>query len=539
MAQIIQCFEPQARPSQINLAVEPGDEFSIYALQDIGETARGLRSTILRKSTEPPPRSAVFIFEVAVQAVGERTTLRVRRVNSKVAVELIRPDLRSRVSANTEIKSGSRFEAILPDMRTVNFGMQLEAGLGHSAKGSVGGGGGSKAKALASLASSMWLVPTAMAIFSSPKARVVAALQRFAKRLGISPGVLMIFLGVLVPVVVSLVYGYLRGRAADLAEEKAAEAAEDLQTAEAALDAALMAEANCVALRRDLVDELNDIDAKRELQAEIALAIPLAQTVSIEIGGPRMGNEDTMALDAQYLTNLKELVIGEMQKIRGTPKEAVRCLAQEVALGQDLPPYTLLYHPDPKLVCPLGYATVEGGVDRMGSWGLSTRAASAFGASHPAQGGGATSGDLADLRINDRWSAHTLATGVRAILTAMLTAETENRPPTAPGQSHVWALALWDAFNRLPTPADGVMNLSAEECVDALILEMADSSETAVPGQPVLPDISLVALEELVIAAKPTAGCPWPSDALTLGAKTAVKSVAHMAKMEGGAPPEG
>ena len=92
----------------------------------------------------------------------------------------------------------------------------------------------------------------------------------------------------------------------------------------------------------------------------------------------------------------------------------------------------------------------------------------------------------------------------------------------------MWALAVCDAYNQLPSPASGVMYQSAQECVEDLMKQVIESSGPAEPGQPVLPDISLVALGEQV-PLKPTSGCPWPADALSKGAKNAVEAVTRLA----------
>jgi hypothetical protein len=529
MAQIIQCYEPQSRPPQVSVAVEVGEEFSVYLLVDTANKATlGLRTTIIRKPGESPPADAIFLF--AVHTTADRTMLRVRKINRRVPVDLLRPDMQSLVTAGMDFESGSRFEVSLPDTRPVQFGLQYAAQVATGPKTAIGSRG--TRRAMETAAAHLWLVPTARAIISSPLSRVVAAMQGAAKKIGISPGILMMFMVAVIPIVVSLLVALWQTRKASAAAEEAAVAQDSLAKSEAGLEAALAAEAACVAERKDVVAELADLEEKRELQAEIALSTPLAQTVSIELGGPRMGTEEALGIDQQYMSDTQDLVILEMQKLRGGAKDAGRCLSHEGVLGHDLPRYSLLWHPDPNLVCPLGYAVVEGGVDRMGSWGISARVAEEFGVSQP-KPGDASADVMTDLRSNDRWSSHILANGLRAVQASILAADTENRPPVSPGQAHLWSLAVWDAYNQMPTPAEGVMDQTVDVCVSELIVELARTSKPAVPGEPILPDISLVARGENVPVIHPTAGCPWPSDALLTGAQAAVRAVSHRANLAG------
>ncbi len=529
MAHIVQCYEPQARPPQVSLTLETGDSFSVFLLTDtVNRASLALRNTVMRRPEEAPPGDAIFLFSAMTTEDG--ATMRIRKVNRKVPVDLRRPEMDSLVTMGMEFDSGSRFRVSLPGAGTVNFGLQYAAQVVQGAKASVGGGGAKRA--VSNMATLLWIVPTAMAIFSSPLSRVVASGQKFAKKLGISPGILMLFIGALVPIIACLVLAFIQHRAAAAAKDDAEQAHDQLEVAEAGLEAALAAEAACVAEREEVVTELADHDAKRELMAEIALATPLALTVAIERGGPRMGGEDVLGIDQQYMTDLQELVVLEMQRQRGGSKEAKRCLSYDGVLGHDLPRFTLLWHPDPNLVCPMGYNVVEANVDRMGSWGISARAAEEFGGSQPKPEG--TTGPLTDLRMADRWSSHILANGMRAVLGALLGADTEERPPVSPGQAHMWGMAIWDAYNAMPTPAEGVLNEPVEVCVEDMITNLARSSTPAVPGQPVLPDISLVARGEQIPAVPPTAGCPWQSNSLQTGAQSAVRAVSHMANLSSG-----
>ena len=103
-----------------------------------------------------------------------------------------------------------------------------------------------------------------------------------------------------------------------------------------------------------------------------------------------------------------------------------------------------------QLVCTPNYSVVDGGINRAGPWGLSERVAGEFGDQESAEAV-ADETQPTSLRMYPRWSASTLAIGLREVQFALLTSDTGPRPPTVPSQAHLWTLALWDAYNRLPS----------------------------------------------------------------------------------------
>ena len=121
-----------------------------------------------------------------------------------------------------------------------------------------------------------------------------------------------------------------------------------------------------------------------------------------------------------------------------------------------------------------------------------------------------------------------MTVGLRAIVNTLLEADTEERPPVSPGQVNLWALALWDVYNRMPSAADGVMDKTAEECVIEVLQQATHAQGPAKPGQPILPDLSLVAQGES-ITLTPNAGCPFPANGLTIGAQSAIEAVTRLA----------
>ena len=377
--------------------------------------------------------------------------------------------------------------------------------------------------------SAFWIIPSVMSTMADPLARVMTTLAMIAKKAGISPAMFSPML-IMSAVTVGLGYfAYTQYESAEDAEEKARQAMAQAKAAEAGRDAALAAEQHCVSERKDLVAELNMIDAARSLKAEESLAASLARTKAVELAGAHMGSEETLKFDQQYSENTLKSIVVEMAALEELPPYIDRCLGMEIHLGQDLPRYLLLWNPDPELVCPEDYAAVEDGVARAGSWGLSSRARDEFGNMENAVGEDAE-GIVTDPRMNDRWSSAAFVTGMRAIQRAILTADHGERPTVAPGQAQIWSLALWDTYNRMSSPANGVLNRPLPECIDDWLREVAVESSPAEEGQPVLPDLSAVALG-LEVPMTPTAGCPWTSDGLARGSQGAIRATARMANL--------
>lgn len=528
MALTLQCFEPQARPTRVAIRVEAGEIFSVLLLQEPPSEASGvLRQTVLRHADEAPPPGAIVLLEAEIRETrpGEPRVLRARKVPPGVKLEVIRPDVRSLATMGSEWRSGTRLEGSIDDLSSVVFTLEVQAEASQGARAGIGSGRLRRADQVeGAMGSIFWVVPTAIATLADPKARIMGWVAATAKRAGISPA---LFSPLLFMSGIGLGLGfvaYSQYSKAQEAEEKAAMAEEKALAAEAGRDAALVAESACIAERQELATALDDQDTIRALQAEVAMAAPLSQSVAVEMGGARMGTAEALTFDQQAIDNARKHIATEMARLRDPPANTERCLGLAEILGQDLPQYVLLWHPDPELVCPASYAVVDAGVDRMGAWGLSKRATAVFGSPDGAPGGGA------DPRTNDRWSAHTMATGLRAFENALLAADTGPRPPVAPGQAQLWSLALWDAYNRMPDPADGVMNEPPEACIANLVAEIAAASPPAAPGQPVMPDIVAVALGQ-PLQVSPTAGCPWPSGSLNTGAKSAFRAVAHLGNL--------
>ena len=538
MALTIISTEQDARPGTVSLNIDEGTGFSVYAVPDDMDASGELRTTILRPLGAFPPTGANLVLRVNILPArpGALPNFQVVGVGRFVDLHWLRPDVRSKVSANSELRSGARLEVQLPNHRRIIFTLEIDSA--SAAEGRrLAGGGTRKSRVLPQSKGALWLVPTAWSVFTDQQQWVMQNLRAIARRLGLGPRAIQILTIVLLFIVAAGVAYYLQWRATKNAEEEAQAAVDAQALAEAAREASLMAEMNCLAERGQLVEQLGDMEEKRKVMADQSLSLGNAQAVALEAGGHRMGTDEVLAFDNDGLSALREQVVYTMVALQGVPSEANNCLNQDQVLGTDLATYTLLWHSNPEIVCPVEYVSVQGGVTLLGRWGLSSRVAKEFGAVDPALGEASEDSEVKDLtddpRMNDRWSALTLASGVRTIQGAILGAKTGGRPPVAPSQSQLWSLAIWHAYNSMPSTAGGTLDATAAECVEALIDDRVAQTESAQPGEPIIPDIVKIVQEPPEIEWIPpsTPGCPWPSDSLLLGAQASIRAAAHLANV--------
>ena len=172
----IHCFEPHAKPMRASVDLEPRQRVSLYVMQDtLADEARGLRTTILRNAADHPPNGVDLVFELEPRAgrPGQPASFLVRKVGRHMAIEVIRPDgSRGRVTKNAEVRSGSRFDVTLEDMRTITFGLEVEAGsIGNQR--AIGGGTRRSNRMDTALTAGAWLIPTVADTLASPRATVI------------------------------------------------------------------------------------------------------------------------------------------------------------------------------------------------------------------------------------------------------------------------------------------------------------------------------------------------------------------------------
>ena len=529
---LVYCFEPNGQPKRSVLDLGSDKRLALFAIQDaLLEEARGLRCTVMRHMGKSPPPKGLLILEAEIRRKrpNEAPTFRMLTIGRQVNIEWVRQDGRSRVTPGNEFKSGSRYEVTLPDMRTVIFSLEVAVEVKQGASATSGGRAAGKDDGSQGVAAGLWMVPAVATVLENPLGQAKGQVLQRLSKMGISPALLS-------PTIISVIFmagagffAYLQYNGAQDAKGQLAEMEVQLKGAEAGRNAALIAEEACVQERESIAKALDNVHEARKLNAEVALAVPLAQALAVEVGGAKMATEDALAYDTVAVGNVHKLIVAEMGKKRPPLGDPERCLNQIAALGQDLPLYVLMWHPDMEFLCPENYSDADGAVARAGPWGLSTRIAAEFGSPHDTTGAASGFGDAPeDPRMNHRWSGHAVGVGLRDIVTTLLEADTGERPPVSPGQVNLWALALWDAYNRLASPADGAMDKTANECITELLDQVVKAQGPAKPGQPVLPDLSRFVMGE-GFSITPNSHCPWPSDGLETGAKAAVEAVTRLA----------
>ena len=531
----VQCIEPNALPLMVEHEVRLLETFRLFVLSDTrGAGASTLRQTILISADEDPPPEATLVFELDVYdpGAGDQIVFRVRRMGARVYVDWICPNVRSRIGEGNELPTGARLEVILQDARRILVTLQMESDLLQSTVDAVGGGVyRHKAKDEGSAAWYLYYSFFQLMVMNTTLLRDKVNL--WLRRRGLHPWVVLAILSVGSLLLLAGWAAYNQHKAAKAAEEKSQALEEMNARIEEARQNALENEMACLQERQSLARRLQDIAESYKALISQAINYTFSQSVSVEVGGNRMGDDSLMPFDEQYQNSTTQAILDRMESVSGDTVAMAFCLQQDQVLGVDLPRYVLTWHPDPNVVCPLNYATVDNGIDRKGSWGLSERVAKEFGAQNYSEGGQAGADQLEEQlgspRMAPRWSATTLAIGIREIQFTLLTADTGGRPPVAPGQAQIWSLAIWDAYNRVPSPAGGVMDKPVGYCVDEMIDRITSTAGVSEPGAPVLPDIALVANESKTLVVPPSPSCPWPADAFTLGTKSALRAVVNMA----------
>lgn len=530
MRQVLECIEPHRRPSRRTIALDPTTVVGLYALASTPAGPEALRRTALRPRGDDAPPGATLIAWLTADTAG----LVASEVAPRVVLELERAAARRQVMSGMRLPISGLYEFTLPDGTRGSFGLGLQRRLDRGAAVGVAGSGTRRSRAVGSADAGWWVLTEAPDLASMSGTLIYNFVLDGFKRLGINQEVMTFVVGVLMSSAVLGYVAYTQYSAANAAEERAADAEASLALAESAQGAALATEMSCLDDRQALVAELGRKNEQRALAAEAALALQQARQSALQLGGVRMATPAVRKLD-QLLEPALVLSVQAQMPTVAPDADAAPCLAQDSALGADLPRYLLLWQSDPKLTCPMGYTAEEGGVRRLGRWGISDRLARQYGGSGHAGTGttpDAIEGLVADPRLEDRWSSFTLVAAYRDVLETLLRTKRTDRPPTLPAQSQLWALALVDAFNRVPSPADGVLDVPASTCVDRALVEIAGGAQPAAPGTPLLPDLAAVAVGAVTAPLTPTPGCAWPSDALASGAKAALQAAARLAVLD-------
>lgn len=521
---LVRCIEGARRPSVVTLPVDEGTIFGIYLLEDVLESESGLRATVLRlDGVAPPPQSVLVLnLEVVRSASTNGHQFQVRAVGRKVTVELTRTDRRSRATRNGEIKPGTRVEVSAGAWKRFDFVLQLHSGGAADASASAASGNKS-AGALVAERGALWRIPTGGTLAKNGIKALKEWLKGMGARLGLSATTTrFLIMGLVFLLVAGLAWYQQYSRAQD-AEFKAKQAGDTLARAEAARKASLDGEQACLAERQVLVQKLGKEEEALRLKAEAALSISAALGVAVDEGGPLYGGEAVRDLDTSHQKSTLSAVVTAMQEWKAGPPEVRGCLDLAGLLPTDLPRYALVWHPDLKMVCPDASAVVTlDGLDLMGRWGLSKRVAKEFGVEDPALSG-------VDARTYPRWSLQTTLSALRNVQQSLLQYDGRGRPSTGPSESQLWSLAILGAYERMPSPAEGAMDLNAALCVQGILDAQVAEGKTAVPGEPLLPPIAAILNGDQKLTLTPTPGCPWPTGALDDGIRAAFRAVALLA----------
>jgi len=540
MSILVECIEPEGRPISNQLEVEQLQLFRLYLLNDTRYAlGNGLRHSILLPAEKNPPPEASLVMELDVYdpGAGDPLVFRVKKMGRHVKSDVIRPNVRSRLAEGHEVPSPSRLE-LIQDTRKVTITLQLESDLMKSSKGF--GAGAIRHKPIKSISVAAFLYDSVIGILVINGTIIKDKIILYLRKFGVHPTVFLTLasLGLIIGMAGYLAYN--RHNAANEAEEKAQELEETSKKAEAAREDALDNMAQCLLEQQRLAMRLGKKEQAIKARLLIALEHDKDKNAIQNLGSRIFFSKDVDPYNRKYLdSTLKELV--KRQQVGSVNPDMLHpCMEFKSLLQPDLPPYVLTWHPANELVCTPTYNQVVNGVRHMGAWGLSDRVSMEFGAMNVSAGSvegvAQLTSSLEDLtgvgdpRMAPNWSSHSLVIGLREVQAALLSYDLgDDRPVTTPTQVNLWTLALWDAYNQMPSPADGIKNKTVAECVDLFLEFTQNNSSALVLGQPLLPDIAAVALAAENVKLPMTSGCPWIGGSLTKGANNALQSVSDYA----------
>ncbi len=444
MSVTVRLSEERGRPEDATLELRQGEPLLIYLLPP----RANLRRTLLRvgnpeKLSETPPLPGCqYLLRIAAEGHGGS----LRDIGLGVLVERPGEARDERLEQKAVLRSGDRLRVTTGDTELylrLTFDLREQARVEQA----VGAWRTREEGPTFDLAREVWALPSAWEGLSDPMRGLQRGARRLGARLGLGPAALGLLAGALGLLVAAGVGLWAQARAVDAAEARARAAEAGQVSADQARQAASGSEAVCLEDRTRLAGELGDQKEAARAALSAWLGLGAARAQALRIGGPRLAEvpdrgealvDDLLAMDPPMAP------AGE---------EAKACLEYTAELGPDLPNYVLAWHPTHKLVCPEGYDETVDGVHWKGRWGLSDRVVAVLG-----------DGGEGDPRDSDPRAAAMLGRGVREVLNAILTTPTE-RPPVIPSQAQLWALELFEAYNRLPMEPEGVRMAGPGECV--------------------------------------------------------------------------
>ena len=285
----VQCLEPDTMPLMISLEVEMLQRFRLYILSDVRHgSGSSIRSSILLYAHEDPPPEALLVGELDVYdpGAGDPPLFRIRKMGARCHIDLIRPNVRSRLTEGGEIQHGSRIEVILQDTRRILLTMQMESDMFN--RSSAVGGGSLKHKEAPGMSSGWFLYNSVFQIITLNGIVIRSWLEKFARRVGIHPYVIAIILSVGLVIGLAAYAAYNRNQAANAAEDQVAQMADAQEVLEESRANALANEMACLEERQALAGRLKDIAEQKKVLAKQALNFSFSQSVAEDIGGKKM-----------------------------------------------------------------------------------------------------------------------------------------------------------------------------------------------------------------------------------------------------------
>jgi hypothetical protein len=527
----LRLIEPEVQPARVEVAVGIGEPVRVYALAPTLSWV-GLRSTVVRTGIDQPPPESIFVGTVVLRE-DFNGQLRVYLDSVGAMVELEHELEHGRTGARPpEVLSPDGWISLsLPDLRRVRLAVRLVLETVQGADATVGGSGTRRSKVVRGSSGIAWLVPTIWTIFTDQQQFIMGNIRALGKRLGLGPQSIQgifVFAGF----AAAAGYGIWSQRSAREDAETAAQVAQaDSERANDAMQAALQAEQSCLTERRHIATKLGMESEARKILADLAIGGASAEAIARDLGGPRYSAPQMVDRSGPIAANLRDAVALRMAGMELKSDQLAACLAESQKWTEDIPRYAIVWHPDPEQVCPAAYVGFENNLTLIGRWGLSTRVAEQYGSDLLTGALLQTSAvDLAnDPRHNDRWSAATLGEAFRETQTTLMTSGDARRATVWPQESQLWALAMFDATNRLARVAEGRLDEKHRVCLDSAVRAITEQRGVLVPGEPTLPSIVDVADGVMTFTLKATPGCPWPEGVLQRSAESALRAVARYA----------
>ena len=131
-----------------------------------------------------------------------------------------------------------------------------------------------------------------------------------------------------------------------------------------------------------------------------------------------------------------------------------------------------------------------------------------------------------------RWSATTLAIGMREVQFTLLTTDRHNL--LSRRGKHIcgpWLCGMPTIVYRLQPVVSWISPWAI--VWKSWLVKLMKNPEPAVPGQPVLPDLTLVAAGEKTLTISPSPSCPWPTGVFQTAAESTISGCSQSQCLRG------